>query len=493
MSSSSIPSTMLSILLATTLAQSQTSQHKEMRVAEVVRHSRTAVVQIVASDKAGTEISLGTGFLVSPEGKIVTNYHVVRGAFSAVANFADGSRVPVEGALAVDSINDLALLKVSRGKTSYLKPASTPDLHVGDHVIAIGNPLGLEGTVSDGIVSALRKEPDGRHWIQTTAPISPGNSGGPLLDMSGTVVGVLTRQFIGGQNLNFAVPAESVTILLSMSTGVVEPLASMYRMSHYRGAWVRQAKALVQQGRNDDFIALCKQKCDLGAMSACTELAWFYSAGQMVPHDPEKAKSLYQKACNGGHPYACLSLGDLYADGKEVAQDDHLAFVMYKQACEQGEDPACEKVGVFYQLGRGVTKSYEQARLTYEKSCANNYVSSCVELGGLYESGQGVDLDEKKAVALYQQACDAGDQDACAREATLFVYSEQLAPDYPRAHALYGKACDEGEMVACALLSNLYDRGIGVPRNHQRALELLHKACDGGYQPTCDFLKQNRP
>ncbi len=204
------------------------AQHRQLSVTEVVSRSRAAVVQIVISDQAGKEIALGSGFLVSADGKIVTNYHVIDAAHSAVAKMADGSFFPVAGVLEADRDKDLAVLKVDGKGLPFLMIASGLGLHVGDHVVAIGSPLGLEGSVSDGIVSALREEAPGREWIQTTAPVSHGNSGGPLLNMEGSVVGVITWgvNTEQGQNLNFAIPSDVVKSVLSMSTEML-PLESV--------------------------------------------------------------------------------------------------------------------------------------------------------------------------------------------------------------------------------------------------------------------------
>ena len=141
---------------------------------------------------------------------------------------ADGSFFPVAGVLEADRDKDLAVLKVDGKGLPFLMIASGPGLHVGDHVVAIGSPLGLEGSVSDGIVSALREEAPGREWIQTTAPVSHGNSGGPLLNMEGSVVGVITWgvNTEQGQNLNFAIPSDVVKSVLSMSTEML-PLESV--------------------------------------------------------------------------------------------------------------------------------------------------------------------------------------------------------------------------------------------------------------------------
>jgi S1-C subfamily serine protease len=125
----------------------------------------------------------------------VTNYHVIKGAHSAIIKLTNGAYFQVQGVIAVDSEKDLAVLKVDGKKLPFLTFGAIDAVHVGDHVVAIGSRLGLEGTVSDGIVSATQ-DIAGRTWIQTTAPVSHGNSGGPLLDMHANVVGVITWGYL---------------------------------------------------------------------------------------------------------------------------------------------------------------------------------------------------------------------------------------------------------------------------------------------------------
>jgi len=194
-------------------------------VADVVKRSSDAVVLIVISNSAGQETALGSGFLVSADGEIVTNYHVIKEAHSAIVKLSNGAFFPVSGVLATDSDKDLAIIKVNGKNLPFLTLGDINKLHVGDHVVAIGSPLGLEGTVSDGIVSALR-DVDSEKWIQTTAPVSHGNSGGPLLDMNNHEIGVKTWgvNLELGQNLNFAAPSSEVTDLLVTSRQQVKPL-----------------------------------------------------------------------------------------------------------------------------------------------------------------------------------------------------------------------------------------------------------------------------
>jgi S1-C subfamily serine protease len=197
-------------------------------VADVVKQSSDAVVMIVISNSAGQETALGSGFFVSADGEIVTNHHVIKDAHSAIVKLSNGAIFPVSGVLADDSERDLAVIKVNGKNLPFLSLGDLDKVHVGDHVVAIGSPLGLEGTVSDGIVSAMR-DVNNKKWIQTSAPVSHGNSGGPLLDMGNHVVGVVTAGVNPelGQNLNFAVPCSEVASLVLTAHQHATPLESV--------------------------------------------------------------------------------------------------------------------------------------------------------------------------------------------------------------------------------------------------------------------------
>jgi hypothetical protein len=216
------------VILGSLLAVLVSYSSAQEGVADVVKRSSDAVVLIVISNSAGQETALGSGFLVSADGEIVTNYHVIKEAHSAMVKLSNGAFFPVNGVLASDADKDLAIIKVSGKNLPFLTLGDIEKLHVGDHVVAIGSPLGLEGTASDGIVSALR-DVASKKWIQTTAPVSHGNSGGPLLDMSDHVVGVITWgvNLELGQNLNFAAPSSEVTALLVTAHQQAKPLDSV--------------------------------------------------------------------------------------------------------------------------------------------------------------------------------------------------------------------------------------------------------------------------
>ncbi len=204
---------------------------------QVIEHAKGSVVHLSIRD-AGGEIGSGTGFVVSADGKLVTNYHVVDGAASMVAVFGGGKEVPIQGAWLYDADKDLAILQLASGRYPSLSLAPESPKQ-GAAVIVIGSPRGLEGSVSTGIVSAVREKglvdrdlgAVEESWgLQITAPISPGSSGSPVLDGEGRVVGVAVGERLHGQALNFAVPGSLLQQLLKDAKRVkgLEPLPEVH-------------------------------------------------------------------------------------------------------------------------------------------------------------------------------------------------------------------------------------------------------------------------
>ncbi len=161
---------------------------------------------------------LGTGFVVDASGIIATNLHVIAGETELVTIFADKRRMPVVEVVAYSERHDLALLRVSAAETKPLVALPIGDsdlLRPGDPVVAIGDPLGLEDTVSNGLVSAIRTIDAKLTVLQISAPIAPGSSGGPIFDDHGEVIGVATAFAREGQNLGFGMPSRYVKDLLA--------------------------------------------------------------------------------------------------------------------------------------------------------------------------------------------------------------------------------------------------------------------------------------
>lgn len=165
-------------------------------------------------DRVYQSQSLGSGFVWSNDGIIVTNNHVVEGASRITVNFNDGTQVPAK-LLGVDHDSDLAVLKIDTKNLVAAPIGTSSDLLIGETVIAVGNPFGLSGTVTTGVVSALGRsvpsQEQGRtftDFIQTDASINPGNSGGPLLNIEGKVIGINVAIYAQAQGIGFAIPVD---------------------------------------------------------------------------------------------------------------------------------------------------------------------------------------------------------------------------------------------------------------------------------------------
>ncbi|HEX8177023.1 MAG TPA: tetratricopeptide repeat protein [Pyrinomonadaceae bacterium] len=180
---------------------------------ELVRRIKPSAVAIETFNSRGEKLARGSGFFVSPD-RVITNRHVIEGAYRAEIHLANGNVYSVRGVLAVDGEGDIALLQadVPPGLVVPLEVVRTTPQE-GESVVVIGNPFGLEGSVSNGIVSAVRDIPNFGRIIQITAPISPGSSGSPVVNMLGQVIGVATLQVSEGQSLNFAIPGDRIAQL----------------------------------------------------------------------------------------------------------------------------------------------------------------------------------------------------------------------------------------------------------------------------------------
>lgn len=198
-------------------ADAQTAQQIAKRVFR-------STVLLVMEDASGQPVSLGSGFFVR-DSEIASNLHVVEGALRGYAKLVgERTKYDIEGIIGIDPGRDLVLLKISAPRNLPLSLGNSDAVQVGEPVYAVGNPQGLEGTFSHGIVSSIR-EVGSDKLLQITAPISPGSSGGPVLNSKGEVIGVSVATFRGGQNLNFAIPSNYLKALLAKA-GPAKPLAS---------------------------------------------------------------------------------------------------------------------------------------------------------------------------------------------------------------------------------------------------------------------------
>jgi len=146
-----------------------------------------------------TDSGLGSGFFVQSNGTIITNDHVIRDATEITVRLSNGEAYRRAYVLSKDEMRDIAILRIEASDVPTLKLGNSSQSKVGEEVLLIGAPRGLEQTVSNGIISGIRTLDDGTRVLQTTAAASPGSSGGPLLDRTGNVVGILTFSLVTGK------------------------------------------------------------------------------------------------------------------------------------------------------------------------------------------------------------------------------------------------------------------------------------------------------
>ncbi len=305
---------------------------------ELVRRVKPSVVAIVTYDAKGGVLMTGSGFFVAP-GKVVTNMHVVRRAHRAEIKTLDGKGrfYPVAGLASLDEDGDLALLSVEAPPERSRPVDFGPLPEEAETIFVIGNPLKLEGSITNGIVSAIREVPNVGKIVQITAPVSHGNSGSPVFNLKGQVVGVVTIKVTNGQNINLAIAAARVVDLRAGNLEDVRKLPvndrsgdladSLYRrgldslwlgnydsaLSYFENAvyknperadaWVQVGYCRVKQGKNEEAIRAYQQALQLQPDSVETHNKLgdaFYFAGRfseaiesykeaarLRPHDAE--------------------------------------------------------------------------------------------------------------------------------------------------------------------------------------------------------------
>jgi Trypsin-like peptidase domain len=269
------------LLLAAMSAQNAptTNKGRHLDIPAISRKANGSIVSIVMSDKDGHPLAQGSGFLVTKNGRVVTNYHVIKNGASAVIKLPDGAFFAIDGVLAFDKGHDVAVIKAHGGNFQTVALGDSDRLQVGEEVVAIGSPLSLESTVSNGIVSGIRSD-DGRRLLQITAPISHGSSGGPLFNLAGEVVGITTAALVGGENLNFAVPIDDVKKLLALPAA--QALVAFPNEPEAPAAVGQEAAAPADGSPSlEDAQQWMKDNIGVGAWSN-QAMTWFADDGQIV-------------------------------------------------------------------------------------------------------------------------------------------------------------------------------------------------------------------
>jgi regulator of sirC expression with transglutaminase-like and TPR domain len=228
-------------------------------VEQIAEGTRKSVVVITFAGRDGKRQGLGTGFIISPDGLIATNLHVLGEARPITVQLADGKHYNVASIHASDRSADLAIVRIDAKGLVALDLGNSDQLKEGQAIVALGNPRGLAGSVVAGVLSA-RRQVEGRPMLQVALPIEPGNSGGPVLDLHGRVQGILTMKSAVTNNLGFAMPINALKPLLKkpnpipvarwLTIGALDP--ADWR-TVFEGHWKQRAGRITAEGLGAGF------------------------------------------------------------------------------------------------------------------------------------------------------------------------------------------------------------------------------------------------
>ena len=183
------------------------AQAPETTIADLFSQYADSIVLVGGMSKRKKHNKSGSGFIISEHGLIVTNHHIIKKAKRIFVKLHNGEVDDDVQIVHTDERKDIAILKINRRGLKPVQLGNSADLQIGQRVVTIGNPLGLENTVADGLISGFRNFNDQRvDLLQISVPLSSGSSGGPLFNLEGEVVGITTASISEGQNLNFAIP-----------------------------------------------------------------------------------------------------------------------------------------------------------------------------------------------------------------------------------------------------------------------------------------------
>lgn len=264
---------------------------KELKAYQIEQRYGDTVAFIVIYNKKGKPFKLGSGFVITEDGLLVTNHHVVAGATSLKAKFTNGKVFAGDYVVSYSEKYDLAVVKLkAKDKLPAVSLGDSTKILLGEQAVAIGNPKGMEHTISDGLISAWRDLGRGFKFIQISVPISHGSSGGPLFNLRGEVVGVTQGGLVEGQNLNFAVPINMVKELLKKPGKIAFSQVKELKKKAKGKKPPKKAKTSTELTKEKDTVRCTNEK--VGFMFLLPDDAW------SLEEETEKGKFMVQVTSN---------------------------------------------------------------------------------------------------------------------------------------------------------------------------------------------------
>ncbi|MBW2436732.1 MAG: serine protease [Deltaproteobacteria bacterium] len=418
---------------------------------ELVKSIQPAVATVVAYDVNNNVANIGTGFFVNKYGHLITNHHVLIGKFGAEIRTADGSTYRIRTIVAENQETDLIKVSVDipPEKIRWLT-VSDEVPPVAEQVVVVGSPMGLEQSVSDGIVSSVREIPGLGTFFQMSAPISPGSSGSPVVNMKGKVVGVASFQFLQGQNLNFAVSSKSIRNLKIKATAQSLSewtFSSSDQKPRLAAELCRKGYSLSINGQDQKALQYFKlaTENDPGSTTAWYGLGYCY-AGK---NSHNEAIAAYKQAIktNPANEMSHYHLGNYYS---HIGRYDE-AIASYQQVVAL--NPKFE--AAYFNLGMLLNKMgrYDEGRQAFESVIRINpqaqkaYYNIGVTYTklGRYELAamayqKAIDIQPEFPEAIFNLGVVYGELGNVEDEMKAYKKAIRVNPDFAPAHLAMGQA-----------------------------------------------------
>jgi TPR repeat protein/S1-C subfamily serine protease len=441
----------------------------------------------------------GTGFFIDNTGYIITNAHVLDDMPDVYVRLNSKSPDFKAKIVKIDGRRDLALLRIET-KSNGLKLKPILPEQKGDQVYAVGFPIpklqGQESKITNGVVSSLSGMNGDTHWLQISAPIQGGNSGGPLVLSNGDVIGVVVAtinssrfQKIYGntpQNINYAIKSDVVLEFLKESG--VKNIASSISGKPLRYVDASTVMVIAKDENPPLFPEeIAAQKRQAIKLSSEAFSKYQEATRSVSTLDRQKiykeALDLFYKSLSldEAQPKVLGYLGYMYAVGLGVERDEVRAEGYYRKSAELGDFYAAANLGSFYMSGIVVAKDYNAARQWLEKGAVGGVPSAYMNLGLLYEQGYGVEKNISKAFEYYSQAANKDDAAGQAAVAVIHYLGWLGAVRYDLAHYWALKAAEKNSPIGLNVLGVLYENGLGgLTKNKEKAIEYYGRAAAAG-------------
>jgi TPR repeat protein len=483
-----------------------------MKTAITIILGSLATLILSALPIQAAEISSGSGVVISTRGEILTNSHVVEKCENITVQFSVGN-AETATLIARDERNDLAVVSVKTSPSSIAIFREGTPLRAGDTVVALGYPLsGLLATTANlsvGNVSALAGLRDDTRFVQISAPVQAGNSGGPLVDASGHLVGIVTSKlnairiakFIGDvpQNVNFALKAEVVRTFLESKSIAYRQAPSDKQLSPADVGDIarpftvnieceqRKYASVANVALPDDRKGLPpagdRAKPSVSPKQPVSTADELFEKGKAAHAAKKFAEAMhwFREAAEKGNKDAMHVMGAAYRIGQLVPRDYDEAMRWYRRAADKGSGAAMAAIGGMYGDGIGVGQNYSEGLRWLRKGVEKGDATAMYGMGAAYAGGRGVKQDHKEALRWFQQAAENGSSDGMYAIGRAYWRGDGgVSVDYAAAGRWLRQAADKGNHRAMNDIGLMHLNGLGIPQNLNQAMWWFRQAADKG-------------